>query len=69
MPFLLDTVSINLTRMGIGVHVFGHPVVRFSRDRNGRISDVVGGGTEARTTGRARTVLSFGPVDPIIGGA
>ncbi|MDR2872691.1 MAG: NAD-glutamate dehydrogenase [Xanthomonadaceae bacterium] len=47
VPFLVDSVSINLTRLGIGVHAMRHPVIRFKRDRNGRITEVGEGKPES----------------------
>ena len=32
MPFLVDSITMALAELGIGVHVLGHPVVRVSRD-------------------------------------
>ncbi|HEY0310282.1 MAG TPA: NAD-glutamate dehydrogenase domain-containing protein, partial [Luteimonas sp.] len=37
MPFLVDSVTMALADQGIGVHVLGHPVVRISRDRSGKL--------------------------------
>ena len=37
MPFLVDSVTMALADQGIGVHVLGHPVVRVSRDRSGKL--------------------------------
>ena len=44
MPFLVDTVTMALSELGIGVHVLGHPVVTFQRDKAGKMV-AVGGGT------------------------
>jgi glutamate dehydrogenase len=44
MPFLVDSVTMALAEQGIGVHVLGHPVVPFERDRAGRLV-AVGQGT------------------------
>lgn len=44
MPFLVDTVTMALAEQGIGVHVLGHPVVTFQRDKAGKLV-AVGGGT------------------------
>ena len=40
MPFLVDSVSMALAEMGVGVHVLGHPLVRFTRDRAGKVTAV-----------------------------
>ncbi|MFT4197051.1 MAG: NAD-glutamate dehydrogenase, partial [Pseudoxanthomonas sp.] len=47
MPFLVESVSMALAEMGVGVHVLGHPVVRFERDRAGRVSTVGEGRQES----------------------
>ncbi|MBW3551165.1 MAG: NAD-glutamate dehydrogenase, partial [Proteobacteria bacterium] len=44
MPFLVDSVTMALTEQGIGVHVLGHPVVLFQRDKGGKLR-AVGEGT------------------------
>src|SRR4249919_1558645 len=44
MPFLVDTVTMALAEQGIGVHVLGHPVVTFQRDKGGKLV-AVGNGT------------------------
>ncbi|MFD0738076.1 NAD-glutamate dehydrogenase [Lysobacter koreensis] len=40
MPFLVDTVTMALAEKGIGVHVLGHPVVTFRRDKAGKLVGV-----------------------------
>jgi len=47
MPFLVDSVSMALAEMGVGVHVLGHPVVRITRDKSGRITAVGEGKPES----------------------
>ena len=37
MPFLVDSVTMKLAEMGIGVHVLGHPVVPMRRDKAGKL--------------------------------
>ncbi|MDO5504741.1 MAG: NAD-glutamate dehydrogenase [Pseudoxanthomonas suwonensis] len=37
MPFLVDSVTMALAEMGVGVHVLGHPVVRIGRDKSGKL--------------------------------
>ena len=44
MPFLVDSVTMALAEQGIGVHVLGHPVVHFQRDKAGKLL-AVGEGT------------------------
>jgi len=47
MPFLVDSVSMALAAMGVGVHVLGHPVVRFERDKAGKVTAVGEGKAES----------------------
>lgn len=47
MPFLVDSVTMSLAEQGIGVHVLGHPVVTFTRDKSGRILSVGEGQAES----------------------
>ncbi len=39
MPFLVDTVSQALTRLGYALHLIVHPVLAIKRDKQGRIND------------------------------
>jgi len=47
MPFLVDSVSMALAEMGVGVHVLGHPLVRIARDASGRLQSVGEGRPES----------------------
>jgi len=47
MPFLVDSVSMALADAGIGVHVLGHPLVRFTRDKAGKLTAVGEGKPES----------------------
>ncbi|RXR07279.1 NAD-glutamate dehydrogenase [Pseudoxanthomonas composti] len=47
MPFLVDSVSMTLASLGVGVHVLGHPVIRFSRDKAGKLTAVGEGKAES----------------------
>ncbi|HET6395777.1 MAG TPA: NAD-glutamate dehydrogenase domain-containing protein [Pseudoxanthomonas sp.] len=47
MPFLVDSVSMALADMGVGVHVLGHPLVRLERDRAGKLVRVGEGKAES----------------------
>jgi glutamate dehydrogenase len=40
MPFIVDSVTMDLNRKGYGIHLVIHPVVRVRRDENGHIVDV-----------------------------
>jgi glutamate dehydrogenase len=41
MPFLVDSVSMALSRVGGGVHLIVHPVLRVRRDEEGRLVEVL----------------------------
>jgi glutamate dehydrogenase len=41
MPFIVDSVTMDLTRKGYGIHLVIHPVVRVRRDGDGHIIDVL----------------------------
>ncbi|MEO8364677.1 MAG: NAD-glutamate dehydrogenase domain-containing protein [Pseudoxanthomonas sp.] len=47
MPFLVDSVSMALADAGIGVHVLGHPLLRFTRDKAGKLTAVGEGQPES----------------------
>ncbi|HZQ78484.1 MAG TPA: NAD-glutamate dehydrogenase [Acidimicrobiia bacterium] len=47
MPFLLDSVSMELVRQGCGLHVVVHPVVPVTRDGDGHLTAVGTGPAEA----------------------
>ena len=47
MPFLVDSVSMELNRLGSGVHLIIHPVVRVRRDEEGRLLEVLRHDVEA----------------------
>jgi len=50
MPFLVDSVSLCLSRQNIGVHLIVHPVVRLRRDQGGHFLDMAEDGEgDART--------------------
>ena len=44
MPFLVDSVAMALTRQGSAIHLFIHPVVRVSRDEEGRLLELADDG-------------------------
>ncbi|MDQ1702920.1 MAG: glutamate dehydrogenase, partial [Frankiaceae bacterium] len=41
MPFLVDSVTMELNRRGFGVHVIIHPVITMRRDAGGRLVEVL----------------------------
>jgi glutamate dehydrogenase len=44
MPFLIDSVGMELNRRGFGVHLIIHPVLRVRRDDEGRLLEVLAQG-------------------------
>ncbi|MFT4178208.1 MAG: NAD-glutamate dehydrogenase [Thermomonas sp.] len=47
MPFLVDSVTMALADMGVGVHVLGHPVLQVSRDKAGKLTAIGDGERES----------------------
>ncbi|WP_047863985.1 NAD-glutamate dehydrogenase [Rubrobacter aplysinae] len=41
MPFLVDSVGMELNRLGYSIHLMMHPVVRVVRDESGRLEEVL----------------------------
>jgi glutamate dehydrogenase len=50
MPFLIDSVGMELNRRGLGVHLIIHPVIQVRRDDDGGLLDVLPHGAEAEGT-------------------
>jgi glutamate dehydrogenase len=46
VPFLIDSVGMELNRRGFGVHLIIHPVLRVRRDDEGRLVEVLPHGAE-----------------------
>src|SRR5262245_49551027 len=46
MPFLVDSLSMVMSRAGLTVHRMIHPVLRVKRDRSGKLTDIAGEGHE-----------------------
>lgn len=44
MPFLLDSVSMKLSALGIGIHQLIHPIIAVDRDADGRLTQLGQGG-------------------------
>jgi len=47
MPFLIDSVGMELNRRGFGVHLIIHPVLQVRRDAEGCLAEVLPHGAEA----------------------
>ncbi|HLM08336.1 MAG TPA: NAD-glutamate dehydrogenase [Thermoleophilaceae bacterium] len=41
MPFLIDSVTMELNRLGVGVHAIVHPVIASRRDASGTLTEVL----------------------------
>ena len=52
MPFLVDSVSAELNRMGVGIHLVVHPIVAVTRDEGGALihADPPGTGPDSEPT-------------------
>jgi glutamate dehydrogenase len=55
MPFLVDTVTMQLDRHGLGLHLVVHPIMRVRRDAEGRLLGIV---DAADTDGNEGTVVA-----------
>jgi glutamate dehydrogenase len=40
MPFLVDTASLTVSELGLGVHLIIHPVIRVKRDAKGKLQTI-----------------------------
>ncbi|RAU23534.1 NAD-glutamate dehydrogenase [Paramagnetospirillum kuznetsovii] len=45
MPFLVDSVAMELSRRNIGIHLLAHPVISVHRNSVGKLDDVLENGT------------------------
>ena len=50
MPFLIDSIGMELNRHGFGVHLIIHPVIQVRRDGEGNLLEVLPHGAEADGT-------------------
>src|SRR4051794_6039569 len=48
MPFLVDSVSIELSRLESGIHLLVHPVLRVRRTSDGELAEIIAPGAERR---------------------
>ena len=48
MPFIVDSITMAVTRLGYTVHLLIHPVMRVRRDEEGQIAEVLEPGERAR---------------------
>jgi glutamate dehydrogenase len=59
VPFLVDSVTGELNRTGITVHLAVHPVVRVRRDGGGRLTDIVGLADDDSMGAATESVMQF----------
>src|SRR5436190_3589763 len=57
MPFLIDSVSMELTRRGFGMHMIIHPVINVRRDAAGRLEEVLPAGPDPVEGALAESVI------------
>ncbi|HEY4127342.1 MAG TPA: NAD-glutamate dehydrogenase domain-containing protein, partial [Gammaproteobacteria bacterium] len=50
MPFLVDTTTMTLNRLGVGIHLTVHPIYNVKRDARGAIADISVAKQEGATT-------------------
>mgnify|MGYP000382099706 CR=1 FL=1 len=56
MPFLVDTGTLALAEIGLGIHLIIHPVIRVSRDRQGKLKALH---DKKSGRGKAEAVIQF----------
>lgn len=49
MPFLVDSLSMGLIQLGVGIHFTLHPIIPVSRDAAGHLLDVLSDGDDKQT--------------------
>ncbi|NNK31798.1 MAG: NAD-glutamate dehydrogenase [Xanthomonadales bacterium] len=54
--FLVDTAALTLTELGLGIHLIIHPVIRLSRDGEGRLTRIL---DKKSGKGLAESVMQF----------
>jgi glutamate dehydrogenase len=59
MPFLVDSVRMELVRHGLDIHLVIHPIIRFRRDDDGDVVDVLEPGTDRGGEGAHVSAESF----------
>jgi glutamate dehydrogenase len=65
MPFLVDSVTANLTRRGITVHQVIHPVIRLERAKNGALKKILSSETSDKSvTNEATMCFEISQVSP-----
>src|SRR3954471_2127640 len=57
MPFLIDSVSMELNRRGCGVHLIIHPVLSVRRDERGHLLEILAPGEDGPEGATAESVV------------
>jgi glutamate dehydrogenase len=57
MPFLIDSVSMELNRRGFGMHMIIHPVMNVRRDEGGRLAEILPPGPDTATDAIRESVI------------
>ena len=58
MPFLVDSVSMELSRQAYGIHLVVHPVIGVRRDEQGEVVEIGPPGTDG-SAGHAESIMRF----------
>ncbi|NGO68992.1 NAD-glutamate dehydrogenase [Streptomyces boncukensis] len=66
MPFLVDSVTNELSRQGRGIHVVIHPQMVVRRDLTGRLLEVLADGDEPASAAEARAAREALPHDAVV---
>jgi glutamate dehydrogenase len=56
MPFLVDTASLTLSEMDLGVHLIIHPVIRMGRDDKDRLTSIY---SKKSSSGNSESIIQF----------
>ena len=56
MSFLVDTATVTLAELGLGVHLITHPVMWVKRDDNGKLVSLY---LKKKKLGRAESIMQF----------
>jgi len=55
-PFLVDSASLTLSEMDLGIHLIIHPVIRVGRDAKGQLTEIYG---HKSKSGNPESVMQF----------
>ena len=58
MPFLVDTATLTLSEMKVGVHLIIHPVILVTRDKKGKLTAVYQKNSKKKK-GQAESIMQF----------